>query len=281
MDSKVAFFSSYDKPKEVSASDRVFVIQDDKVLVEDRGGRARVPAYAEVRRHTTFQTAQYLGTLNGAHCYAGAIAGEDGLPDVLHFRPIRSLFGELDDAAFWTAARALHLVSWDLKTKFCAACGGPVEMDAEDRAKRCTRCRKVHYPTISPSIITAVSRGNELLLLNHQRSSDDLYVLLAGFVEPGETLEEAVMRECLEETGIIVRDIRYFGSQPWAFTQALMVGFTAEYESGEIVPQASEIRDARWFKARELSEVLRRLPSPANFSITWRMIKQFEEAHDK
>ena len=138
-----------------------------------------------------------------------------------------------------------------LKThQFCGKCGHKTAQTQDELAVQCTHCGYRTYPVICPSIIVAVRRGTQILLANHKRHyqpGGGMYTTLAGFVEVGETFEDTVRREVFEETGIQIKNIRYFGSQPWAFPNSQMVGFLADYESGEIRLQETEIHDAKWF----------------------------------
>lgn len=132
--------------------------------------------------------------------------------------------------------------------RFCSKCGERNYLPTDEFAVECPKCGYRHYPVICPSIIVAVRRGKEILLANHQRHIGGIYTTLAGFVEAGESLEQTVHREIFEEVGIKVKNVRYFASQPWAFPNSLMVGFLADYESGDIHLQDSEIHDAKWFR---------------------------------
>ena len=144
-----------------------------------------------------------------------------------------------------------------------------------ERAKECPQCGRLHFPRLAPAIIVLVERGHEMLLARARRFPTVMYSTLAGFVEPGETLEEAVVREVKEESGITVKDIRYFGSQPWPFPHSLMIGFTAVYESGEITLGDEENIDAGWFSADNLP------PLPGKISIARKLIDWFLEKQGK
>jgi NAD+ diphosphatase len=136
-------------------------------------------------------------------------------------------------------------------------------------AKECLDCGFLNFPRISPAVIVLVERENRVLLARLKRFAEELYSVIAGFVEPGETLEETVQREIEEEVGIRVKNIRYFGSQPWPFPDSLMIGFTAEYESGEIRIDETEITDARWFEPDSLPTI------PGKISIARKLIDWF------
>lgn len=147
--------------------------------------------------------------------------------------------------------RAVSLNHFFSTHQFCGKCGEKTVLADNEVASHCNACGHRSYPTISPSIIVAVRKGRQILLANHLRHKGTIYTTLAGFVEAGEPIEKTVHREVFEETGIKVKNIRYFGSQPWAFPNSLMIGFLADYESGEIILQEEEIYDAKWFDCDE------------------------------
>lgn len=181
-----------------------------------------------------------------------------------------SLFGRVSDREWFIAGRAVQLVEWARTHRFCGKCGGPTEMSSTDRAFNCPSCRIPFFPRLSPAIITLVTRGEgadeEALLARGTNFRVPLYSCLAGFVEPGENLEEAVVREVREEVGITVSDVRYVASQPWPFPNSLMLGFTARHSSGDIVIDETEISDAQWFRRGDIPMI------PGNISIARRLI---------
>jgi NAD+ diphosphatase len=165
----------------------------------------------------------------------------------------------------------VQLVEWARTHRFCGRCGEPTQLADGERAMRCPACRLLAFPRLSPAMITLVTRGpagpdQEALLARGAQWTRPMYSCLAGFVEPGESLEDAVVREVHEEVGITVRSPRYVGSQPWPFPNSLMVGFRAEYESGEIVCDPREIADAGWYHRDELP------PTPPSISIARKII---------
>ena len=145
----------------------------------------------------------------------------------------------------------------------------------DERAKRCPACGLVNYPRLSPAVIVAVIKGDQILLARNKRFRAPFYSVLAGFVEPGETLEQCVQREIHEEVGLSVKNIRYFGSQPWPFPNSLMIGFVADYAGGEIAVDNSELMEAGWFSAESLPV----LPSP--ISIAWQLIDWFAKTQNE
>lgn len=213
---------------------------------------------------------QYLGTLDDAHCHSVELAPDSSPPPGMAFRDLRALYGNLDEALHAVAGRAVQIVEWDRTHQYCGACGGPTEASDNDRSRICPKCRIPLFPRLSPAMIVAVERGDEILLARSPHFPPGIYSCLAGFVEPGESAEEAVQREVLEESGIHVKDIRYFGSQPWPFPNSLMLGFTARYDSGEIVLDDDEIEDARWFPADDMPPFF-----PGRMSISQWLIHDF------
>lgn len=232
--------------------------RDLLVLVEDPA--PRIPTAAEwaalalpaVREHD-------LGLLDGRRCTAIELAEDAVLPDHTAAIGLRRVWSSLGESSFRRAGRAVQIVEWSRSHQFCGRCGGPTERVDGETARRCPRCRVSLYPRISPAIIVLVTRGNTALLGRSTRFPGRMYSTLAGFVEAGETLEEAVSRELREEASIEVKDIRYFGSQPWPFPDSLMIGFTAEWASGEARPDPAELADVGWFTVDSLPPVPPRL----------------------
>ncbi len=165
----------------------------------------------------------------------------------LGFRKLRSLFGSMDEALLSVAGRAFQIGTWARTHRFCGACGTPTAPVGGERCVKCPACGFLAYPRISPAMMVLIRRGDSILLARHKASPAPFFTALAGFVEAGESVEEAIHREVFEEVGLQVRNIAYFGSQPWPFPHSLMIAFTAEFESGEIVIDTSEIAEARWF----------------------------------
>lgn len=164
---------------------------------------------------------------------------ESGLRDMLY---------ALDDHYYGLLSRAHQLATWDADHQYCGRCGNALEeKHAKEHAKVCHNCNTRHYPRISPCIIVSVRKGKQLLLARSFAMEKGRFSNIAGFVEAGETLEQAVQREVMEEVGIRIKNIRYIDSQPWSFPHQLMVGFFAEYDSGEITPAPDEIAEAAWW----------------------------------
>ncbi len=177
------------------------------------------------------------------------------LPEGYELVPLRSLLGWVDDRLFGKWGKASQLLHWFNSNKFCGRCGGLTKPHPTEMARVCPACTINHYPAISPCIIVLVHRKNEILLARACRFPKKLYSTLAGFIEPGETAEEAVEREIYEEVQIRVTNIRYFKSQPWPFPGQLMLGFFAEYLSGDICIDGYEICEAGWFESAKMPDV--------------------------
>lgn len=161
----------------------------------------------------------------------------------------------IDEALFLLASKAVQYGHMSQTQRFCAQCGGRNYLNHNEIAMQCGECRTIHYPRIFPCIIVAVRKDDKILLAQHPRHKTGMYTVIAGFTEVGETLEQCVAREVEEEAGIRVTNIRYFGSQPWAFPSSMMVAYLADYDSGEIAPDYSELTDAAWFGPDEMPEV--------------------------
>jgi NAD+ diphosphatase len=187
------------------------------------------------------------------------------------FKDLRSLYGILDEDIFLLAGKAYQIINWDKNHQFCGRCGSHTENLEGERAKKCPKCGFISYPVLSPAVITAIIKGNKILLAHNSGFKNNMYSLIAGFVEPGETLEEGVKREIMEEVGVQVKNVKYWGSQPWPFPNSLMIGFTAEYESGEINVDGVEIASAAWFDINNLPKL------PTEISIARKIINWYIE----
>jgi NAD+ diphosphatase len=205
---------------------------------------------------------QYLGMLDDIPCYAAELPGDFVAPDGYSFSGVRELYGKVPDSMMALAAYAVRIISYDRLTRFCGRCGHETRPLRTERAKLCTDCNLITYPRISPAIIVLIKKGEEVLLASSPRFPQSLFSVIAGFVEPGESIEETVHREVKEEVGIRVKNIRYFASEPWPFPDSLMLGFVADYCSGDIVIDNNEIRAAGWFTRDNLPD----LPSPMSIS---------------
>lgn len=168
-------------------------------------------------------------------------------PPGFAFVSLRALFGVVDDGFLGLAGRACQLAEWSRTHQFCGACASPTELKPGERCYTCPSCGMLAYPRISPAMMVLIRKGDSVLLAMHTNSPYKRYTALAGFLEAGESVEEAVHREVFEEVGLRVHNLQYFKSQPWPFPHSLMLAFTADYLDGEICVDQTEIAEARWF----------------------------------
>jgi NAD+ diphosphatase len=240
----------------------VFAFAGAKLVVGVRDGRPHVPTLAQALAAGIDGPRHYLGRLAGADCVAVTLGDAAAEPPGYRLAGLRSLFGEMPEAALAVAARAFQVVDWDRSHAFCGRCGTPTRERPGERAKECPACGLVAYPRVSPAMMVLVIRDGDVLLARANRFRNMMYSALAGFVEPGETIEDCVHREVHEEVGIEVDRLEYFASQSWAFPHSLMIAYTAHYAGGALRPDGSEIADARWFSPDALPE----LPSPMSIA---------------
>ena len=253
-----------------------FVFRMQKMLVYKEKSVSRIPlavTLKELGLRSSYE--RPLGDLKGIRCVAAYLPKEIEPPAHMEFRGLRGLFGELNEEQYGMAVRALSIINWDNTHQFCSRCGSKVQRRNDILAQQCLTCKFTMFPRISPAVIVLVERGKKVLLARASRFREELYSVIAGFVEPGETLEETVMREVKEETGIDIKDIRYFGSQPWPFPDSLMIGFIAKYAGGKIAIDGDEIVEAKWFSADQLPNI------PGKISIARSLIDWFVAKHGK
>jgi NAD+ diphosphatase len=263
----VQFLSGVAVPDEPSPSTVWFVFRGDQLLVRVDGESTSLASWPDaIELDAAPDAGHYLGRLGDVDCHAIELDTGSSPPESFAFEGLRALYGRLPDELFAIAGRAVQVVAWDRTHRFCGQCGERMERHPRDRAKRCPSCGLMNFPRLSPAVITLVERGEEILLGRSPHFAPGVYSALAGFVEPGESLEETVVREVHEEVGIAIRDLRYFGSQPWPFPNSLMIGFTATYDSGEIRIDPNELEDAAWFSKQALPTL------PSKMSIARRLI---------
>lgn len=233
------------------------------ISVDERG----VEVFPQAHRADFDEQTQalHIGHFNGVACYAietdvipSHIAGE--------LRPVRSLFASAGPEIFALAGRGTQLIDWMKNHRFCGRCGTTTVMKNTEFGMECPACRLVAYPRISPAVMVLIERGDELMLARSPHFRPGVFSALAGFVEPGETLEQCAHREVREEVGLEIENIRYFTSQSWPFPNSLMVAFFADYAGGEITPDPSEIEAAGWFSRDALP------PLPDHVSIARQLI---------
>jgi NAD+ diphosphatase len=267
------FTPSISRPDSLRYPAYWFVFQQQNILVLDKD-ETKIPLLKDFKEFgVNIQRELYLGEYGRTSCFGIELASETPIPSDSSLLGLRNLFGLVDEPIFALAGRAYQFLQWDRTHQYCGRCGSLNESVQTERAKKCPNCELISYPRLSPAIIVSIERGDQILLTRAPHFAEGRYSVQAGFVEPGETLEEAVEREVEEEVGLHVKNINYFGSQPWPFPHSLMIGFTAEYDSGELVLDPNEVEDAMWCTKNELPEL------PSQVSISRRLIDKFLNKH--
>jgi NAD+ diphosphatase len=268
----MGFLAEIDLDAQPADSALVFAFHEGRLLVRQHDDRAEPVTYGGVATAIKDAVAHiYLGRLDGRPCFAIPLPAEPETPPGHALVGLRELFGRLEEPIHGVAGRAFQIVEWYRNHAFCGRCGSQTELAAGERARGCPNCGATYFPRINPAVIMLVEREGRMLLARNRLFRGPWYSCLAGFVEPGESLEEAVAREVLEEAGIEIEGITYAASQPWPFPSQLMIGFYAHHRSGEIRVQDSEILDAGWFSPGELPEM------PGRFSLARQLIDGFLE----
>ncbi len=260
------FLPGIEPPAEPAPGARWYVFQEARLLVSADQGPTRVPGRPPRDLALRPLREGFLGTFRGAPCYVAEVGKEEVAPAGWAFEGLRRLFARVDDDFFRLAARAFQIKEWDRCHRYCGACSSETVRKPGERARECPACGELFYPRLSPVVMILIRRGRELLLARSPRFPKGMYSALAGFVEPGETLEETAAREVREEVGLEIAGLRYFGSQSWPFPHSLMIAFVAEYAGGEIRLQDPEIEDAGWYSPDRLPEL------PHSLSIARRLI---------
>lgn len=230
-----------------------FVFCQDSLLLTQEGG---IPLSDEPPvALESWQNLQKLPDLEG-HPSLALQTPYPQAPTGLHFVGLREAFGILSPAFYQMAGKARELLYWESLTKYCGVCGAPMRRTSEI-SKKCPECGKEIWPSPSAAIIVAITRngGREILLVQSKKFKRDYLGLVAGFVETGETLEACVRREVMEETNLRIKNLRYFASQAWPYPFGLMIGFTAEYESGDLKLQLTELNKGGWYSPENLPAI--------------------------
>ena len=246
-----------------------FAFRNHELLIKSTWQAVDIPGIEEIELlHPKPVARRYVGAFDEHPCFSVALSDDFKSPPGMELTGLRRLFGLLKDEVFVLAGRSFQMIQFEQRHRFCGQCGSPTEFKKDEYAKICPACNLVRYPGVFPAIIVAVIKDRHILLARSQRFPKGRYSVLAGFVEPGETLEECVRREVSEEVGLEIKNIHYFGSQPWPFPNSLMIGFTAEHAGGDIVIDNREIIDANWFTTSALPDVPGK-PTIARRLIDW------------
>ncbi|MCW5658083.1 MAG: NAD(+) diphosphatase [Burkholderiaceae bacterium] len=263
-------------------------VEGQLLLVERAEGAGLVPQpWSRFQPHDPVR--HYIGRLDGVDCWAFTLKE---LPPGFKRTPLRAAMMQMSESLMGVAGRAAQILEWDRAHRFCGVCGTPTELQANERSRKCPACGHTAYPRLSPAMMVLVWRGPapgrpkpaqpprgaanavsvgahgyEVLLARSPHYVPGVYSALAGFVEPGESIEQCIHREVAEEVGVRVTDLRYYGSQSWPFPHSLMIAYTARWTDGDIVKQDAEIEDAQWYPLDALPKI------PPRFSISGHLIR--------
>jgi NAD+ diphosphatase len=255
--------------------ERLIVVRNGEVLVRampSDSDQTSFPANDVLDAFACAEALHAIGASDEAPVNAVGVSAGAAVPDGYRFAPLRSLHAVVTHRDWTLAGRAVQIVEWSRTHRFCGRCGTPTEPARGERAMRCPQCALLSFPRLSPAVIMVVHRHDEMLLAHGRAFPMPIYSALAGFVEPGETLEEAVRREVREEVGVEIATPRYVASQPWPFPNSLMLGFYAEWVGGDIVIDETEIVDAKWFHIDEMPTF------PGSMSIASQLINGYIES---
>lgn len=246
---------------------KLFIFRGGEILIDSEGR----PCGGDVLGMIDPECVKQLVEDTAAGCCAAALESGTPAPEGCSFVPLRTLFAVLRGEDAIPPARMKAVAGFVENTRFCPSCSAALSPHESEGALVCKSCGRVLYPRIEPCVIAVICKGDEILLLRHVQRNQDMWCCLAGFVEAGESLEHALVREVREEVGIEIDNIRYAGSQSWPFPFQLMVGFYADWAGGDINVDGSEIFEARWFRRDDLPV------HPPKGSISWNLI-HFEKA---
>lgn len=244
-----------------------FVFRGDELLVQEESMALPDAAICSLLGLTSDKLLP-VWLADESSCRTAQLARDRLAPSGYSFAKLRALLGVLPDELMASAGRAFQISEWARTHQYCGACATPTVRLETEHCMRCPNCGQSAYPRISPAMMVLIKKGDQILLARHAGNPNARYTALAGFVEPGESLEDTVHREVFEEVGLRVQNLQYFGSQSWPFPHSLMVAYTADYLSGDIRIQEDEIADAQWFNIHEPLP-----PIPGKISISGWLIR--------
>lgn len=246
-----------------------FVFVAGQQLLCQEGGQQFIQEVSAEKPLFDHDAAHLLGIYNNRPCYAVSTSPDIPVPPGFEWRTLRSFLGQVSDLLFDLAGRACQIINWDQEHRFCGSCGQTTVASDIDNARICHHCDRQFFPRISPCVIVVITREDHCLLARNAAWERRYFSALAGFIEPGETVEQALHREVMEEVGIEVDNLEYFGSQPWPFPGQLMLGFHAVYKAGDIKIDQQEIIEADWWHYQNLP------PCPSPYTLSGRLIESF------
>ncbi len=269
------FAANHKAPADADSGDAWYFVFRRGELICNTSQGAPEPVTADEFRWFDMEvrSKHFLGHYLNRPCFA--VAAKGTMAEGYVTLGLRGLLGRTNQSLFYLAGRAQQIIEWHESHEFCGRCGTGMEEHAQDRAKQCPSCQLISYPRLSPSIIVLITRGEEMLLARNAAWPNGMYSTLAGFVEPGESIEQTLHREVKEEVALDVTNLQYFGSQSWPFPNSLMLGFHAQYAGGDIVCQEGEIADAQWFSATNLPQI------PPKTAISGWLIQEFLDQLEK
>lgn len=246
------------KNRKIQEDDYVIIVMNHDILIHKNNMKPSYPKFSEVNQDLTASSTDYLYLFDiDNHCYY-LYTGQDANALLDNFEPVsrRSLFNFDENIVGHIAYTAGHIHDWYQANQYCGRCGSLMRLSGHERAMTCESCHLIKYPQISPVVIVAIENDDKMLFTKYANREFDRYALVAGFVEIGETLEDAVHREVMEEVGIGVKNIRYYKSQPWGITGGLLAGFFAELDGDDQVTlDTEELKEATWLTRAEMPEV--------------------------
>lgn len=253
-------------PDDPPPTARWYLVRQGEILVDENSSIPPPTKGPEALAPTGLEDPVVLGWMDHELCWAVGVDHSLKAPAGYRWANLRELGGAWPTEEWALAGRAVQLVEWRRTHRYCGGCGTETEPSPGERAMRCPSCGHLAFPDVSPAVIVLIRKGDQALLAANRTFRGGMYSILAGFVEPGENMEETVHREVFEEVGISLKNLRYVASQAWPFPHSLMIGYTAEWASGEITPDGDEILDARWYSVDDLP------PIPPGISIARRLI---------
>jgi NAD+ diphosphatase len=256
---------------DIAENDYVLQYNERALLLKVNGDGFELPQKKDLSSIVDTANSTFLFSLNGVHCFL-IWSDTKVIHDRFVYKEISSLRVLKPQEVAWVGIVGFQLQNWYLENKFCGKCGSKTKEKPDERAIVCPDCGTLVFPKISPAIIVAILCKDKILLAHNSNFEEKRYSLVAGYADVGESLEETVMREVKEEVGLEVKNIRYYKSQPWAFSGSLMIGFIAEADDiQDICPDMVEITDASWFSRDNLPN------HPPKVSIAGEMIDKFEK----
>jgi len=244
-----------------STSSAIYAFFNDELVIKT--DKAEPLIFGDIEGHQSSEPF-YVGEYSGRNYFCVELIS---IPSGFEVIRLWELLGD-DQFPFDLAGRALQLLTWNKAHQFCGTCSARTTLSISDWSRKCSACGQDFYPRLSPCVIMSIRKDNKILLAQRPGSKHDFYTVLAGFIEPGETAEQTVVREVAEEVGIEIKNVRYFSSQPWPFPGQLMLGFMADYASGELNPDLTEVQNPTWFDYQDLPK------HPGVNTISGRLIEQ-------